>query len=217
MSGKVLTYDGKQVTVTYEVKRCIHASECVHGAPEVFNPEAKPWVTPDGASVDKLTAVIERCPTGALHYVRKDGGPAEMPSARNSITVSANGPLYLRGQVQILDAAGQVTAREMRVALCRCGASASKPLCDGSHAKAGFVDAAAVAPTALRSDRVDTADGVLRITLLKNAPLQVRGPFDLVGAAAKISDCNEAWLCRCGGSKNRPFCDGTHKKIGFSG
>ena len=216
MGEKVLTYEGKELTVTYDVKRCIHASECVRGAPEVFNPEAKPWVSPDGAPAAKLMAVIERCPTGALHYVRKDGGPTEAPSARNSITVSANGPLYGRGRVEILDAAGQLVRREMRAALCRCGQSANKPLCDNSHVQAGFADAAAVAPTTLRSDKVDTADGVLRITLLKNGPLQVRGPFDLLAAGTKLSGCNEAWLCRCGGSRNKPFCDGTHKKIGFA-
>ena len=215
MDEKILTYEGKQVTVTYNVKRCIHAAECVNGAPEVFDPAAKPWVTPDGASAGKLAAVIELCPTGALHHLRKDGGPVEVPSARNSITVTPNGPLHLRGRLELVDAAGQVSGRDLRLALCRCGASANKPYCDGAHAKAEFGDAAEWGTAALRSDKVDT-DGMLRVTQRKDGPLHVKGPFDLIGAAAKLSDCNEAWLCRCGSSRNKPFCDGTHKKIGFA-
>lgn len=217
MSDKVLSYEGKHVTVTYDVKRCIHAAECVHGAPEVFDPEAKPWVSPDQATATRLVDAIERCPTGALKFARKDGGPAEQPAATNTVDVTPDGPLYLRGRVEIFDAAGDATYREMRVALCRCGASRNKPFCDASHEKAGFEDPAGIGSANLKSDKVDVADGVLHVTVLKAGPLQLRGPFDLHGAQQRLADCNEGWLCRCGSSKNKPYCDGTHKKTGFTG
>ena len=44
MSGKIREYSSDGITVTYDAKRCIHAAECVHGVPEVFDPERKPWI-----------------------------------------------------------------------------------------------------------------------------------------------------------------------------
>jgi CDGSH iron-sulfur domain-containing protein 3 len=49
-----------------------------------------------------------------------------------------------------------------------------------------------------------------------DASLAVTGDFELVDAKGAVAARgNVAWLCRCGGSGNKPFCDGTHKKIGF--
>lgn len=56
-----------------------------------------------------------------------------------SITAYPNGPLIVRGGVEIRDADGRPLPRNRRtVALCRCGASTIKPLCDGSHKLVGF-------------------------------------------------------------------------------
>jgi CDGSH-type Zn-finger protein len=49
-------------------------------------------------------------------------------------------------------------------------------------------------------------------------PLEVNGPFRIQGADGKILPREEQiFLCRCGGSANKPYCDGTHKRNGFSG
>jgi uncharacterized Fe-S cluster protein YjdI len=64
-------YEGQALTITYDAKVCTHAGECVKGLPGVFNPKAKPWVNPDGASVDDAIAAIARCPSGALGFERK--------------------------------------------------------------------------------------------------------------------------------------------------
>lgn len=54
------------------------------------------------------------------------------------------------------------------------------------------------------------------IKVLDNGPLYVSGPVDLLdGAGNRITTGAQFALCRCGGSKNKPFCDGTHKEIGF--
>jgi len=82
--------------------------------------------------------VIEACPTGALQYSRE--GSNESPPARATATVSPDGPIYLRGQLTIADAGGNVVESGTRLALCRCGASSRKPFCDGSHEKTGFKD-----------------------------------------------------------------------------
>jgi CDGSH-type Zn-finger protein len=56
------------------------------------------------------------------------------------ITPLNNGPLRIEGEFEILDAAGNVfgLAGRTAISLCRCGHSANKPFCDGSHARQGF-------------------------------------------------------------------------------
>lgn len=49
-----------------------------------------------------------------------------------------------------------------------------------------------------------------------NGPYKISGEFELYDAQGKRLPTEEVvWLCRCGGSKEKPFCDGTHRKIGF--
>lgn len=56
-----------------------------------------------------------------------------------TVKVKHRGPLLLEGDFTVLDADGQpITTTGNRVALCRCGASRCKPLCDGSHNRVGF-------------------------------------------------------------------------------
>lgn len=48
-----------------------------------------------------------------------------------------------------------------------------------------------------------------------NGPIHVKGNFTIIGTNGKPFDVvNETWLCRCGASKNKPFCDGSHKTVG---
>jgi CDGSH-type Zn-finger protein len=56
------------------------------------------------------------------------------------ITVSANGPLLIRGDCKLLDPAAQAFDLQGKssIALCRCGHSENKPFCDGTHKKIGF-------------------------------------------------------------------------------
>jgi len=54
--------------------------------------------------------------------------------------------------------------------------------------------------------------------VLKNGPLEVTGKFSLKGSDGNMIDApNPSYLCRCGGSNNKPFCDGTHNSNGFQG
>ncbi len=61
-----------------------------------------------------------------------------------------------------------------------------------------------------------------RITITKDGPAKVESEgsieiFDHAGNAIPHREGRPAFLCRCGGSQNKPFCDGTHSKIGFEG
>ena len=57
-----------------------------------------------------------------------------------------------------------------------------------------------------------------RFKVIANGPLEITGYFRIANAEGKIIE-NEGpvYLCRCGGSSNKPYCDGTHKRKGFSG
>lgn len=54
------------------------------------------------------------------------------------IVPTPDGPLLLHGEVEIVDATGEASYRGGKAALCRCGRSANKPFCDGSHARTGW-------------------------------------------------------------------------------
>jgi CDGSH-type Zn-finger protein len=58
------------------------------------------------------------------------------------------------------------------------------------------------------------------VTALKDGPYQVQGPISIAdhdGRAVDVPDGDTAYLCRCGSSANKPFCDGTHATIDFDG
>ena len=198
-----------------------------------------------------------------------------------TIDPKPNGPLQVSGALGLSNSSGEALATEAQYWLCRCGGSANKPFCDGTHKKIGFssarqsdpaqrgtvayvgknitvhdnrsicahaghctehspsvfsmtakpwiaADADAVANT------VDTIrmcpsgalaysiDGVLHehsgrapgIRVTKDGPYAVVGGPQLKGDAAPVSS-EHYTLCRCGQSKNKPFCDGAHWAAGF--
>jgi CDGSH-type Zn-finger protein/uncharacterized Fe-S cluster protein YjdI len=210
---KVHEYKGPGVVVRYEASRCIHARECVHGAPQVFDPSAKPWIKPDGATLDHLLAVIARCPTGALTAVTPEGESLEPAATRNVASVTARGPVYLRGRISVRGSDHATWAEYARIALCRCGASANKPFCDGSHERSGFADGGTCpgAPASVSAP----ADVSATVNPIDNGPLMIEGTVEFHAADGSTFVTEKVWLCRCGHSANKPFCDGTHKRIGF--
>lgn len=138
MEAKPRNYTGEAVTVTFDSVRCIHAQECIKRLPGVFNLEARPWVQPDAAgSAAELVEVVERCPSGALTYLRNDGGSEETAPAEASITQVPDGPLYVRGTFEFTKVNGETVAAT-RAALCRCGQSKNKPFCDNTHFAVAF-------------------------------------------------------------------------------
>lgn len=216
MKEKILPYSTDKIKITWDKERCIHAAECVRGLPNVFDPKRKPWIKPELASVDELTEVIERCPTGALHYELEDKDKTENPPDQNVITIRKDGPLYIHGEVVIKDLDGNVILKDTRVAMCRCGKSKNKPLCDNSHIEEGFKADTSFNVERLRTEPVKGEGGELSVTLYKNAPFLVEGNYDLVGEETGRETCSKKMsYCRCGASSTKPFCDGSHKEIGF--
>ena len=61
----------------------------------------------------------------------------------------------------------------------------------------------------------------VNIRVRPDGPYELRGEAEVVdGEGKKVDESSEektVFLCRCGGSKNKPFCDGSHRKMGFEG
>ena len=213
MKQKSRKYEGEGIVVEYDLARCIHAAECVRGLPQVFDPEARPWIQPANAPADAIAEVVQRCPTGALRYERTDGGPAEAPAAQYRVRIEPNGPLFVEGDLRLRLPDGEVV-QETRVALCRCGESKNKPFCDNSHVEKGFEDPGHAVESKL-GPRGDAGEGTLTLSLAPNGPVLLEGPVSVVGADGVSSEGGKGALCRCGASAGKPYCDGTHKAIGF--
>jgi uncharacterized Fe-S cluster protein YjdI/CDGSH-type Zn-finger protein len=130
-------YRAGQIVVYWEPTLCIHTTECLRGLPQVFNVRRRPWVAVTAATADEIAAVVSRCPTSALRFARLDGGLQEQPDEPARIVAQPDGPLYLRGDIDLVDQDGN-RRRVTRAALCRCGQSKNKPFCDNSHLESGF-------------------------------------------------------------------------------
>ena len=203
----------------------------------------------------------------------------------NSVTVKAapDGPYIVKNLQKFSNRKGAIDCKEV-IGLCRCGQSANKPYCDGSHKTVGFSSENQLEPA---RDRLDTYQGKkitvydnrsicahagictdslpavfqygensfvdpdgagvaeiidivnrcpsgalsyiiddesetrlideASISITANGPYVLKGKVVLLdidkGAGASESSCS---LCRCGASKNKPFCDGSHWDINFS-
>jgi uncharacterized Fe-S cluster protein YjdI len=122
-------YEGDAVTVFFENKRCRHFGECLRGLPEVFDYAGRPWIQLNNADADRVSEVVARCPSGALHAIRADGR-TESGDVPTTLTPVDDGPLLVRGDLLLQTPDGAV--RETRAALCRCGRTERTPFCDGA-------------------------------------------------------------------------------------
>jgi uncharacterized Fe-S cluster protein YjdI len=133
------SYTNGEVTVHWEPGKCIHSANCVKGLPGVFNTKLRPWINIDGADTAAIVAQVNNCPSKALTYSMNDEKTsAAAVTDHTSIEMMPNGPMLVHGSVSIKHSDGRTEQREKVSAFCRCGASANKPFCDGSHRSCGF-------------------------------------------------------------------------------
>jgi CDGSH-type Zn-finger protein/uncharacterized Fe-S cluster protein YjdI len=210
----IFEYKGDAHTVTWDRRLCIHVGECGRAKGELFVAGRDPWCDPNLSDQDDIETIVARCPTGALAVKGRDGAfVTEQVPTENEIHASNDGPLYASGELTIDGASDDMHSVSRRAALCRCGASKNKPFCDNSHRDAGFQDAGAVGDTGLAEIE---SGGPLEIKRIPDGPLEVSGNFSIrAGSGRRAWSGRKAYLCRCGQSANKPFCDGAHKEAGF--
>ena len=127
---------GTGLTVRDDRSICEHAGFCGNQVTNVWEMVGQ---TDDTIVRSQVIAMVERCPSGALTYSAEPEGEVE-PDFATQVAVVADGPLWVTGGVPIERSDGQAVERRNRVTLCRCGQSANKPYCDGSHKESGFSD-----------------------------------------------------------------------------
>ena len=210
MSGPVQEYRGEKIVVRFDGGKCIH-SRCVRTRQAGGIPGQRAgcmdqtrWRIRRRSRDDGIGLSLGR------HYLRTHGWRCAGVTTSGKCGPGArDGPLAIQADLRIGDANAH-----LRATLCRCGASKNKPYCDGSHTAAGF--RATGEPPAQPSEPLEARNGTLALELIKNGPLHLSGNLELVsGTGRTVNRMQEAWLCRCGESKNKPYCDGTHKRIGF--
>ena len=204
--------ESREMRILFDGSRCIHSRNCVLSRPDVFVPNVEgAWIHPERASAAAIAELAHRCPSGAIRYEPvHPGGLEEAPPQVNVVTVRENGPLAFAAELAIK---GEDPG--YRATLCRCGASAKKPFCDGSHNAQKF--SASGEPPTQASVELARRDGALAVTPTPNGPLHVEGPLEIVsGTGRTVTRTADTWLCRCGHSADKPFCDGSHKRAGFS-
>jgi CDGSH-type Zn-finger protein len=200
-----------------------------------------------------------------------------------SIVFTKDSPYYAVDVTECRDAEGKAVAMRPVTALCRCGRSADKPYCDGTHSRIGFVgqkgrrhdgvrDFQAEQITIHDSRRVCAHDescvrglpevfcnertpwidpdgasaeriaatidkcpsGALMYTfqgrygpeparapairIVENGPYRLEGGIEIKDDQGSVPQSPEhCTLCRCGCSRNKPFCDGSHDEASFEG
>ena len=200
-----------------------------------------------------------------------------------TIVCKENGPYIVKGLDELTGPAGDRVPAKPVMALCRCGGSASKPFCDGTHAKNGFsgerlsdgsndrrdtyagkaitihdnrgicshagvctdrlaavwrlgeepwidpdgasaeaiIEAVRACPSGalgylIGGEEATASDRGPAIKVSRDGPYHVTGGIALADAAQGTVGAREHYtLCRCGASKNKPYCDGSHSQAGF--
>jgi CDGSH-type Zn-finger protein len=198
------------------------------------------------------------------------------------IECKPDGPYLVKNLANLRNSKGERLPTKPVTALCRCGGSANKPFCDGTHTKNGFssarladggddklasykgktiaihdnrsicahvghctdgldkvfdgkrqpwIDPDGAAAQAIIAVIKKCPSGALSYTIAGGAPAEAGppsisaiadGPFAVTGGAlmpgqafAQGAPADHFTLCRCGASRNKPFCDGSHWDAGF--
>lgn len=203
---------GKDVTIRFDAKKCIHSRGCVLGYPTVYVPNVKgEWIHPDAEPADVVMHTALNCPSGAIRVEYNDGSEtSDKAPVVNTVRVRENGPLAIEAELLVR---GEKQATP-RATLCRCGHSANKPFCDGAHVAAGFT--ATGEPTTKEFKPLEVRNGPIDVAPQLDGPLMLTGNLEVVsGTGRTINKVKKTWLCRCGHSQNKPYCDGSHKAAGF--
>jgi CDGSH-type Zn-finger protein/uncharacterized Fe-S cluster protein YjdI len=208
--SKIEIVSSDEVRILFDTEKCIHARNCVLSRPDVFVPNVEgAWLHPERATPDEIVELAHNCPSGAIRYERLDGGEAETPPRVNLVYVRENGPLAVHAEATL-----KTGETFLRATLCRCGASKNKPFCDGTHATIGFSASGEASPR--ETPALEVRNGPVSITPIADGPLKLSGPLEIVsGTGQTIARVTAIALCRCGQSKNKPFCDGSHASANF--
>ena len=135
IADRTVNHEGEKIVVKDDPSLCMHAGFCGNRVTNVWKMVEQ---TDDTQVRAQLMAMIERCPSGRLSYALEADGDIIEPDLPQEVAVIPDGPLWISGSIPVERRDGKPLETRNRVTLCRCGASKSKPLCDGTHKGIGF-------------------------------------------------------------------------------
>ena len=136
MEDKEKSFSNNEITVYWKPSLCIHSAICLHGLPNVFNLNAKPWINIYGAPNIDIINVVNKCPSGALSYSKKNEKQVQTEISTFSevkVNILKDGPIIIKADCKVIDTHGKTYYKKGTCSLCTCGFSNEKPFCDGSH------------------------------------------------------------------------------------
>lgn len=134
-SDRAKVLGGTGVVVEDDRSICAHAGFCAKHRDNVWKMVGR---TEDEAVREEMTGMIDRCPSGALTYRPSEDAPHVESDGSARVGIVPDGPYVVTGGIPMEIKGGDDVETRARMALCRCGGSKIKPLCDGSHAEIGF-------------------------------------------------------------------------------
>jgi CDGSH-type Zn-finger protein len=143
---------------------------------------------------------------------QKTQGAPRLLQVPNEALVSNGGPLQVTGNITLVHEDGSVHYAN-HLSLCRCGRSGNKPICDEKHLEAEFLHSGKICEV---SD-ISASQRASKITIscIKDGPITFRGRMRLHNQFGQECVKMRGSLCRCGQSASKPFCDGSHSRVGF--
>ena len=133
---KVKDYQGKDITVHFNLGVCSHDGTCLKLS-DVFEKCRRPWILPDNGTLKDIIETIKKCPSGALSY-SVDGVQHKDLDREPAVRIEKGGPLKTEGFIELRDDMGSCPESAEHYCLCRCGESKNHPFCDGTHMHNGF-------------------------------------------------------------------------------
>lgn len=143
---------------------------------------------------------------------RREKGRRGLVNILNETLVTQFGPLKIKGNITLIHEDG-TTELSNQLMLCRCGHSKNKPFCDDQHIDAEFKDSGRFAQGSEVPTPIHPVP--LAVTCVENGPLEFVGRMRVLDYLGQQCTKPRGKLCRCGQSANKPFCDGSHSRVGF--
>jgi CDGSH-type Zn-finger protein len=143
---------------------------------------------------------------------RKNLAAPRLLEVPNEMLVSNGGPLQITGNITLVHEDGRVEHAN-HLSLCRCGHSRSRPMCDDQHVDKEFLNSGKI----FEVSEIAASSHPNRITFscVKDGPLTFLGRMKLHNQFGQECMKMHGSLCRCGHSTKKPFCDGSHSRVGF--
>jgi CDGSH-type Zn-finger protein len=138
IAGRREPWEGEGLVLYDDGSLCTHAGFCTNFRTNVWDLADR---ASDPQARNEFVRMVHDCPSGRLTFADADDPETTVePDLEPSIGVEPNASYWVRGGIPVVSEDGTPYEVRNRQTLCRCGRSANKPFCDGTHTPARFTD-----------------------------------------------------------------------------